>query len=84
MHRATNVDAKDHRGITPMMMAARLSSINIIEELIEANADINAADKEGKSALHWAAQVNYVEVVKLLLERKANKDMQDNKVIIGH
>ena len=67
-----------------MMMAARLSSINIIEELIEANADINAADKEGKSALHWAAQVNYVEVVKLLLERKANKDMQDNKVIIGH
>ena len=49
MHRATNVNAKDHRGITPMMMAARLNSINMIEELIEADADINAADNEGRS-----------------------------------
>ena len=48
MHRATNVDAKDNRGITPMMMAARLQVIDMIGELIDANADINAADKEGR------------------------------------
>ena len=39
----------------------------MVEELIQAEADINASDENGKSALHWAASVNNVDAVKTLL-----------------
>ena len=41
----------------------------MVEELIQAEADINASDENGKSALHWAASVNNVDAVKTLLAR---------------
>jgi len=50
-----------------------------VEELIQAEADINASDENGKSALHWAASVNNVDAVNTLLAHGANRDAQDNK-----
>lgn len=37
----------------------------------------------GKSALHWAAAVNNVEATLVLLKNGANRDMQDNKVLLN-
>ena len=51
----------------------------MVEQLIEAEVDVNLADEHGKTALHWAASVNNVEAVNVLLAHGANRDAQDNK-----
>ncbi len=48
MNRSTNVDAKAVRGATPMIIAARMHVANMIEELVEANANVNETDDSGK------------------------------------
>ena len=48
----------------------------MVEELIQAEADINASDENGKSALHWAASVDNVDAVKTLLAHGAIRDAQ--------
>ena len=78
-HRATNLDAKTFDGTTPLILAARLAIEGVVEELIQAEADINASDESGKSALHWAASVNNVDAVNTLLAHGANRDAQDLK-----
>lgn len=54
----------------------------MVEDLINADADINAADNSGKTALHWAAAVNNVDAVNVLLMHGANRDAQDDKVCV--
>lgn len=54
----------------------------MVEDLINADADINAADNSGKTALHWAAAVNNVDAVNVLLMHGANRDAQDDKVSV--
>lgn len=78
-HRATNLNAKAYDGTTPLILAARLAIEGMVEELIQAEADINASDENGKSALHWAASVNNVDAVNTLLAHGANRDAQDTK-----
>lgn len=67
-------------GTTPLILAARLAIEGMVEDLINADADINAADNSGKTALHWAAAVNNVDAVNILLTHGANRDAQDEKV----
>jgi Notch-like protein len=69
-----------HDGTTPLILAARLAIEGMVEDLINADADINAADNSGKTALHWAAAVNNVDAVNILLAHGANRDAQDDKV----
>ncbi|RZF46940.1 hypothetical protein LSTR_LSTR011771, partial [Laodelphax striatellus] len=78
-NRATNLNAKMHDGTTPLILAARLAIEGMVEDLINADADINAADNSGKAALHWAAAVNNVDAVNILLAHGANRDAQDDK-----
>ena len=69
-----------HDGTTPLILAARLAIEGMVEDLINADADINAADNSGKTALHWGAAVNNVDAVNILLSHGANRDAQDDKV----
>ena len=78
-HRATDLNAKTSDGTTPLILAARLAIENVVEQLIEANIEINLADDAGKTALHWAAAVNNVDAVNVLLMNNANRDATDNK-----
>ncbi|KAF4523890.1 hypothetical protein B566_EDAN016082 [Ephemera danica] len=78
-NRATNLNAKMHDGTSPLILAARLAIEGMVEDLINADADINAADNAGKTALHWAAAVNNVDAVNILLAHGANRDAQDEK-----
>lgn len=78
-NRATNLNARMYDGTTPLILAARLAIEGMVEDLINADADINAADNSGKTALHWAAAVNNVEAVNILLLHGANRDAQDDK-----
>lgn len=78
-NRATNLNARMHDGTTPLILAARLATEGMVEDLINADADINAADNSGKTALHWAAAVNNVDAINILLVHGANRDAQDDK-----
>jgi len=78
-NRATNLNAKTFDGTTPLILAARLAIEGMVEQLIEAEVDVNLADDQGKTALHWAASVNNVEAVNVLLAHGANRDAQDSK-----
>lgn len=79
-NRSTDLNAKTNDGTTPLILAARLAIEGMVEDLINADADINAADDLGKTALHWAASVNNVEAVQILLAHGANRDAQNNRV----
>lgn len=78
-NRATNLNSRMHDGTTPLILAARLATEGMVEDLVIAEADVNSADNSGKTALHWAAAVNNVDAVNVLLAHGANRDHQDEK-----
>lgn len=78
-NRTTNLNARMYDGTTPLILAARLAIEGMLQDLINAEADINSSDNSGKTALHWAAAVNNVDAVTVLLMQGANRDAQDEK-----
>jgi len=49
--RGANVNIKDSEGETPLMLAVRFSSTDVVRTLIDAGADVNAKNKKGESVL---------------------------------
>jgi hypothetical protein len=64
-----NIDSRDARDWTPLMVAAFYGREQLALMLLEYGADIFAKDKGGYTSLHWAAFSGYREVAKILLER---------------
>lgn len=79
-NRTTNLNSRMNDGTTPLILAARLAVEGTVEDLINAEAEVNTTDEHGKTALHWAASVNNVEATVTLLQHGANRDAQDHKV----
>jgi len=46
-NRTTKVNAQMYDGTTPLMLAVRLAVEGMVEELINADADVNAVDAQG-------------------------------------
>lgn len=78
-NRATDLNAQMHDGSTALILAARGSQTDMLDQLLIAEADVNAQDEHGKTALHWAAAVNCVAAIRSLLKHGANRDAQDHK-----
>lgn len=68
----SNVNAKDEKGVTPLMAASLLGHIEVVRALLAAKADVNAKDDEGTTALVYASVQGRVEVVRALLAAKAD------------
>ena len=51
------LDARDHEGATPFLVAAQTRQFEVMRVLMEAGADVNAADSFGKTVLAVAAQI---------------------------
>ncbi len=62
----------DHKGITPLIMAARGGYTEFVDLLLRSGADPNKRCNVGVSALHYAAGRNHPDIAKLLVERNAN------------
>jgi len=72
-----NVNARDSKGDTPLMIASRFYAST--DALIQAGADINAKNNEGKTALIISAQYGGdPKVISLLLQKGANAKLEDN------
>lgn len=64
-----NLNEKDKKGRTTLIMAAQKGQKEIVEHLLKNGADFNVEDdKEGWTALMWACENEQEEAIKLLLE----------------
>lgn len=72
-----NINQRFNSNLTPLMMACGLGLPGIVEQLLDAGADIFAVDSSlGASPLHKAAQSGVVDVAALLLDRGAFINLQ--------
>ncbi|NXC80871.1 IKBD inhibitor, partial [Cercotrichas coryphoeus] len=67
MRALRRLDAKEHRGKTPLLVAVTARQAAIVHDLIQAGADINAVDNKGQTALHLAATYGYTQVLQVIL-----------------
>lgn len=73
-----DVDTRDERGWTPLMVSCFSGNEDIALLLIRSCADIHAKDTGGYGSLHWAAFNGYGDVVKLLIEKGADTNARSN------
>ena len=72
-----NPNARDERGYSALLVAARLGHWHIAAVLITAGAKPHGRDAEGRTALHHAAFSGSLEVVRALLAAGADKSLRD-------
>ncbi len=81
--RGANVNQRGPLPYTPLMIAAGRGSVQLVDMLLAAGADVHVVDSTlGASALHKAAQSGVVDVARLLLARGAFLDLQS--ATVGH
>ena len=76
-HPDVNLDVRDTRGRTPLMLAAREGHLDAVRRLLGNGASVCLTDNEQGTALHAAARTRQVDVVKLLVAKGADVDARD-------
>lgn len=70
MHKnGAKIDAKDDEDFTPLMCAVWKGQKDVVEYLLDADADINVVDISSRSLIHLAVDDDLEETLKLLLVR---------------
>ncbi|KAF0713135.1 Aste57867_4499 [Aphanomyces stellatus] len=72
-----DVDAKDNRGRTALMIASENGDADIVSYLLEQEPMVDTIDENGESALFYAAVPGHVKVVEVLLEALADLDIEN-------
>ena len=67
IEQGADVNCFDCMQQSPLLLAAKLGSVEICELLARHGADLSAADTAGKTALVYAAELDHFEVVTFLL-----------------
>ncbi len=73
-----SIDVQDFDGRGPLIYAALIGSLDILDILIKRSANVNHRDKLGNSALFYAASHGDAEIGEALIAAGANKDI-DNR-----
>ncbi|MEO5376416.1 MAG: ankyrin repeat domain-containing protein [Magnetococcus sp. DMHC-6] len=66
----TTPNIVDIKGQTPLMWAAKMGDIELVQKLLNAGANVNIEDLWGQTALLLAIQNGHREIVSLLLHQK--------------
>ena len=76
----SSVNEQDVDGLTPLMLAVSMpeNHENLIELLLDNNADVNLVDSSGRSALHIASLKGQSKNVNALKCKTLNYNLQDN------
>ncbi|XP_036407698.1 protein S-acyltransferase 24-like [Megalops cyprinoides] len=72
-----SMDTPDHRGCTPLILAAQYGHTALCCYLIGKGAQLNLCDAEGDNALHWAAFKGHCELTRLLIYSGFNPKQPD-------
>ena len=74
-----NVNARDQKGMTPLMIASIQGHVDSVELLLRHRGDPEAREKlNGYTCLHYSIAKKSFALAKLLLKWSANIDAQDN------
>lgn len=73
------VDCVTKKGNTPLIMAAKMDHVDVIEYLREKGANVNYTNDKKYTALHYAANNGYIKSTKKLLELGAKIDARDDR-----
>ncbi|KAK7789114.1 hypothetical protein R5R35_010859 [Gryllus longicercus] len=65
------------RGLPPALLAAAVSDVACLAELLASGADHEERDRDGLTALHWAVRANNERSVRLLLLCGADRNAKD-------
>ena len=79
IQKGAKVDAVDHKGLTPLLAAAKQNNFSAVKVLISNGADIDKAtlDDVGMTALHLAIDVDNVDMAEYLItEVKADPSIK--------
>jgi hypothetical protein len=74
-----DLEARDEKGLTALMLAAKKGYADIVSALVKAGALVTLGDGYGATALFYAAKGGHVEVVKILLAHGAAKGEENFK-----
>lgn len=74
-----NINKGDSGGETPLHVASRQGSVDIMNLLLERGADIDKPDDDRETPLHSACRTGWESSVRLLLKRGAKTDRTDNR-----
>jgi len=72
------VDATDHKGLTPLMMACMFGRSMMAAYLLGKGAAPHLTDMNGDSALHWAAYKGFPGLMQMLIYSGFNPQKPDN------
>lgn len=73
-----NVNARDNRGVTPLVQACELGFIEGVDQLIKSGARVEDANNTGETPLISAVHRRDITLVRLLVRAGANPDRPDN------
>lgn len=75
-----DVNAVTNGGATPLHRACMMGHLNIVELLVNAQANLLLQDEDGQTALHRAAANSHVSVSKYLIDLQPNlKTIKDKR-----
>lgn len=78
LHAGFDIDSRDARDWTPLMIASFHGREALALELIRLGASVDAHDADGYTPLHWASVNGYQEVGAVLLRRQAEVNATSN------
>lgn len=77
IYNGAHIDAKDHRGSSPLMLAIDSGAEEAVRLLLDVGADPNAVDHGGNSALMIAAFRGHTGLMRQLLDRGADATLKN-------
>ena len=72
------VDATDHKGLTPLMMACMFGRSLMAAYLLGRGAQASLTDMNGDSALHWSAYKGFPSLMQMLIYSGFDPQKPDN------
>ena len=76
--KGANVNARDFKGVTPLVSASNMNFIEGVELLVKYGAKVDESNNSGETPLITAVHNRNVPLMKLLLQAGANPDRADN------
>ena len=73
----TDFNLVDQSGKSYLIYAAYQGQLDVVQMLVDLDADIDIQDTDGVTALHWAALEGHIGIVQLLLRMGANFNLTE-------
>lgn len=76
--KGANVNARDSRGVTPLILATNLGFVEGVQLLTESKAKLDDSNDAGETPLIAAVHSHNIAMIRILLKAGANPDRADN------